>query len=216
MNENDRISELIESRIAQPKRLTLNLALPITDREFHIGGTMFGIWDAPNASDTIQVRFNEQSADQIPMKRQKVIAAPFDKVFITVPAGLTGNMEILYGSGTVDYFRMYPNVAETTAALEAIRDELQGDLVHENYTNVTVNAAPVGTVLAANANRKGFDLQASPGNAGIIYIGFDFAVSTINCAAALVAGQSYSRNDYRGVLVGVASVAGQRLIVGEV
>lgn len=206
---------MVESKLAQPRRLTLNLALPITDQEFHIGGTMLGIWDAPNASDTILVRFNEQSADQIPMKRQKAIVTPFHKVFITVAAGLTGNMDIIYGSGTIEYFRMYPNVAETTVALEAIRDELQGDLIPENYNTPVVGLVAV-QVLAANANRKGFDLQGGLANAGNIYIGFDNTVTAANCTAGLVAGQSYSRDDYRGDLYAIASAAGQLLNVGEV
>ena len=212
MNESKTLAEIIESEIAQPRRLTLNLALPFTDREFRIGGTMFGIWDSANATDTIQVRFNQQSADQIPMRRQKVIVAPFDKVYITVPAGLAGNMEILYGSGTVDYFRMYPNEADS---LSQMINELQGDLVPENYGTAVIGMA-AAVVLAANNNRKGFDLQAGLGNAGNIYIGFDNTVTAANCTAALVAGQSYSRSDYRGALFAIASAAGQLLNNGEV
>lgn len=212
MNESERIAELIESRAAQPKRLTLNLALAFTDREFGIGGTILGIWDSPNAGDTIQIRFNEVSADQISMRRQKVIVTPFNKVFITVPAGLAGNMEILYGSGTINYFTMYPNDAEGTGAIVA---ELQGDLLPEDYgTDVIAMAAVV--VYAANANRKGFDLQAGLGNTGNIYIGFDNGVLANNAVASLVAGQSYSRDDYRGPLWAIASAAGQLLNRSEV
>lgn len=214
MNENERISELIENKIAQPRRLTLNLALPITDREFHIGGTMIGIWDSPNATDTIQVRFNEVSADQIPMKCQKAIVTPFNKVFITVPAGLTGNMEILYGSGTINYFRMYPNVAEGAAVLEAIRDELQGDL-DGDFATYAVGIVQV-FIRGVTPTRKGIDLQAALGNTGNIYIGFTAGVTAVNCAAALVAGQSWSRNDYRGEIRAIASAAGQFLNCCEV
>jgi len=215
MNNNQTIADLIQNQIAQPKRLTINLAMPFTDREFSIGGTMIGIWDSPNAGDTIQIRFNQQSANQIPMKRQKVLVVPFDKLYITVPAGLTGNMEILYGSGTIAYFRMYPNVAEQAETMDQIRDELRGDLVPENYGTAVIGMVAV-VVLAANANRKGFDLQAGLGNAGNIYIGFTNAVTAANCTAALVAGQSYSRSDYRGPLYAIASAAGQLLNNGEV
>ena len=212
MNGMEKIAEMIENRIAQPRRLTLNLAIPFTDRQFDIGGTTFGIWDSPNASDTIQVRFNEQSADQIPMRRQKVITAPFNKVFITVPAGLAGNMIILYGSGTIEFFRLYPS---DTDAMAQLVDELRGDIVPEGYGTDVIGMAAV-VVLVANANRKGFDLQAGLGNAGNIYIGFDNAVTAANCTAALVAGQYYSRSDYRGALFAIASAAGQLLNNSEV
>lgn len=211
MNEQT-IAEMIENEIAQPKRLTLNLAIPFTDREFNIGGTMIGVWDSPNATDTIQIRFNQQSANQIPMKRQKVLVTPFNKVFITVPAGLAGNMEILYGSGTIAYFRMYPNEADS---LGQMIEELRGDLVAENYGTATIGVV-AAVVLAANGNRKGFDLQSGLGNAGNIYIGFDNTVTAANNTAALVAGQSYSRDDYRGALFAIASAAGQLLNYGEV
>lgn len=215
MNEETTIPELIESGIAQPRRLTLNLALAFTDRQFDIGGTIIGIWDSPNANDTIQIRFNEVSADQIPMKRQKVIATPFSQVFITVPAGLTGNMEILYGSGTIKNFRMYPNEAEGSLTMEEIRDELMGDLLPEDYGTATIGMAAV-QVYAASATRKGFDLQAGLGNAGNVYIGFDNGVLANNAVASLVAGQSYSRSDYRGPLFAIASAVGQLLNHSEV
>jgi hypothetical protein len=209
------IAKLIEQNIGQPKRLTLNLALPITDKQFDIGGTMIGIWDSPNANDTIQIRFNELSANQIPMKRQKVIVCPFDKVYITVPVGLAGNMEILYGSGTIEYFRMYPNVAEQAVVMDQIRDELRGDLDGAAYKTIVVGMAAVN-VFIAWADRKGYEIQAGLGNTGNIYLGFNVAVTANNCFAALVAGQSHSRNDYRGTMYAIASAAGQILNVGEV
>jgi len=215
MKEERDIAKIIESRIAQPKRLTLNLALPITDKEFHIGGTMLGIWDAPLAGDTILVRFNDQSADQIPMKLQQIIVAPFDKVFITVAAGLVGNMEILYGAGTVEFFRIYPAGPQPAGVLENILAELQGDLIDEDYGTPVIGMV-AAVVYAANAGRKGFDLQAGLGNAGNVYIGFDNAVTAANAVAALVAGQSYSRSDYRGPLWAIASAAGQLLNRSEV
>lgn len=215
MNRNEEITELIENRIAQPRKLTLNLALAVTDRELGIGGTVFGIWASPNANDTIQVRFNEVSADQIPMKRQKVIATPFNKVFITVPAGLAGNMIILYGSGTMSFFNIFPNEAEGSVVMDEIRDQLTGDLIPEDYATAVIGLAAV-EVYPVNANRKGFDLQAGLGNAGNVYIGFSNGVLANNAVASLVAGQSYSRNDYRGPLWAIASAGGQLLNHSEV
>ena len=213
MIEDKTIAEMIESRIAQPRLLRLNLAIPFTDRQFDIGGTIIGIWDSPGANDTVLIKFNEQSADPIPMKRQKVIVAPFNKIFITVQAAPgAGNMEILYGSGTINFFRMYPNDAD---AMAQMIDEQQGDMVPEGYGTPVIGMAAV-LVLAANANRKGFDLQAGLGNAGNVYIGFDITVTAANAVASLVAGQSFSRNDYRGDLYAIASAAGQLLNNGEV
>lgn len=215
MNENKTIADLIKEHAAQPRKLELNLALPFTDRKFGISGTVFGIWDSPNANDTIQVRFNEQSADQIPMKRQKVIATPFNGVFITVPAGLAGNMVILYGSGTINFLNIFPNEAEGSVVMDQIRDELTGDLVPEDYGTDVIGLAAV-QVYPASATRKGFDLQAGLGNAGNIYIGFDNGVLANNTVASLVAGMSYSRGDYRGPLWAIASAVGQSLNHSEV
>lgn len=214
MNRTD-IHKMIEQGLGQPKCLTLNLAIPLIDDEKGLQGTQFGIWDAPNGTDTIQVRFNENSAPQIPFRRGKVLIVPFERVFITVQAlpALTGNMEILYGFGETPIFRILPGMGEVGSDIVS---ELQGDLVPEGYGQVVVGAGAAVQIIAANVNRRGFDVQAHITNAGNIYVGYDNTVAANNCVAALVAGQGFFRDDYRGDVYAIASVAGQLVNYGEV
>jgi hypothetical protein len=193
----------------------LNLATVLNNVRFKIAGSQFGLWDAPNQSDTIQVRFNESTRAQIPFKRGKLIRTPFTEVYITVPAGLTGTAYFIYGMGDMDVFRIHPNVSEASEVLENIRDELQGDQLPENWGNATIGAAQA-QVLAANANRRSFHVQAGQGNAQTIWIGYDNTVTNLNCVAALIAGQSFWLEDYRGPIHAIAGGAGQVLHYSEV
>lgn len=217
IDEGKKIAELIGTGIAQPKLISLNLALPIVDRVFHITGTTIGIWDAPNAVDLIYIRFNERSAQAIPMRQQKVLVVPFNKVFITVPGGLAGNMEILYGSGTQEFFRMYPNVAKATSILEQVRDELRGDLVYKTFASVGVGVAAV-EVLPANQYRKGLIVQADPLNPNPIYLGFTALVNVGNCFVELTAlgvTEAFKITDFRGSIWAISNLAGQSVNTGE-
>ncbi len=204
--------------VGQPKKLTLNLALAFTDREFSITGTQFGVWSAPSSADEIQVRFNENRAEQIPFSRTMILAVPFNKVYITVPAGMTGNMVILYGHGSMDLFRIFPSVPEPFTSMEtiltAIRDELQGDVLPEGYNALAVGVAAV-QVMPANADRVGCSVQARWDNTGIIYAGFDNGVGPAAYQSCLAAGEGYTWDNYRGPIFAEASVAAQEVGWGE-
>ncbi len=209
------IHKLVGQGIGQPKSLTLNLATVIADTEFRIVGTQIGVWDSPNQTDTIQIRFNQSTAQQIPFKRGKLITAPFELIYITVPAGLAGNMVILYGFGSMELFRLYPNASEASETMADMLNELQGDQLPDNWGNAIIGAA-AGAVFAANADRKSFEVQAGLGNAQTVWIGYTNFVTNLNAVKALVAGQSFWMNDYRGPVWAIAGGAGQVLHTLEV
>ncbi len=212
------IQEMVMAGIGQPKKLTLNLALAFTDREFTISGTQFGVWNAPLSTDQILIRFNESRAQQIPFNRTMILAVPFTKVYITVPAGMTGDMVLLYGHGSMDLFRIFPSVPEPFTSMEAIltaiRDELQGDVAAEGYNAQAVGMAAV-EVIAANVARRGCSIQARWDNTGIIYVGFDNGVGPAAYQSCLAAGEGYSWDDHRGPIFAEASVAAQEVGWGE-
>jgi len=218
MKETLNIKDLIAEGIGQAKDLTLDLSIAVTDRKINISGTTFGIWSAPNDTDQILVRFNEQQANQIPFQRGQVLDTLFEKVYITVPAGLTGNMVIIYGTGGAQYFKMRTQGAGTSsgllAVLQAIEAELQGDLADEGYGQTAVGVAAVN-VIGANANRKGAIVQSDPANTQPIYLGFDNTVAANNCFAVLGAAASWSVDDYRGDIYAIAGGAGQNVNWGE-
>ena len=209
------IKRLIESGQGEIKVLPLDLSIALTDQRFTIAGTQIGLWDAPNQTDIIYLRLNEQSRPQIPFKRGKVLRVPFTEVYITVPAGLAGTAYILYGTGDQAILGIRPQVSEASEVLEDIRDELQGDQVPENWGNAAVGAAAV-QILAANANRRSFHVQSALGNTQTIWVGYANTVTNINAAAALVAGQAFWLDDYRGPIYAIAGGAGQVVHYSEV
>ena len=216
--EAQNIQEMVMVGIGQPKKLTLNLALAFTDREFTISGTQFGVWNAPLSTDQIQVRFNESRAQEIPFNRTMILAVPFTKIYITVPAGMTGDMVLLYGHGSMDLFRIFPSVPEPFTSMETILNsinrELEGDIAAEGYGADAVGLAAV-EVIPANADRCGCSIQARWDNAGIVYVGFDNTVGPANYQSCLSAGDSYTWDDYRGPIFAEASVAAQEIGWGE-
>jgi len=212
------IAQYIQQGIGQPRKLTLDLSIALTNHRFAISGTQFGVWHSPLATDEVQVRFNQNQAVEIPFRRGRVLAVPFNKVFVTVPAGLAGNMDILYGHGAMDLFRIFPAIPEPFTSMEtiltAIRDELQGDVLPVGYGIDAVGVASV-EIIAANVGRKGCNIQAAQGNAGIIYVGFDNGVGAGQYQAALAAGEAFTWDDYRGPIFAEASVAAQEVGWGE-
>ena len=220
--ERESISDLVSKQIGQVERLTLNLSQVLTDYRMNIVGRAICIWDAPSQNEVIYIRFNNRWRPQIPFRMGKTLGTPFDKIFLTVPAGLTGTMEILYGPDAYTFLRFNPaiQVIETgagtdySAVLNGIRDELQGDQADEGYGQQTIGVAQ-SQVLAANADRKGFSIQAKSTNGEIVYVGFDNGVTANNWWAELQAGQSCGLHDYRGPLHAIASAGGQLIGVGE-
>lgn len=214
MNQ-ESISQLIQSGQGDPKLIPLDLAVAMTDQPFSIMGSQIGVWDTPNQTDTIWIRFNENSRPAIPFRCGKLIRAPFRKVFITVPAGLTGTAYLLYGVGEQNIFEIDPSLSKASEFIEAIRDELQGDLVPENWGNAAVGLAAV-QIITTNAYRRSYEVQAGAGNVANIWIGYTNLTTSLNAIKVLAAGQSFWQHDYRGEIYAIAGAAGQVLHYTEV
>lgn len=212
------IAQYIQEGIGQPRKLSLDLSIALVNQRFSISGTQFGIWSSPLSTDEIEVRFNANQAVMIPFARGRVLAVPFNKVYITVPGTGAGNMDILYGHGAMDLFRIFPAIPEPFTSMETILNsinrELEGDVLAEGYGIDAVGVAAV-EVIAANADRCGASIQARWDNAGVIYVGFNNTVGPANYQSCLSAGDGFTWDDYRGPIFAEASVAAQEVGWGE-
>lgn len=211
-----KIAYVRRASMGVPKIFTVNLAIQAIDQVYNISGNIFYVWSAPNPRDTVSIKVNSSAEPAIPYVSQTGLETPFDKLLVTTPAGQTGDMVIMYATEAPELLRIIDNRSATIAAMDAIRDELQGDQVPENWGNeITVGNAAAVQVLAANANRKAMCCQAKGVNAGIIYLGFDNTVTTTKWVAELQAGVPFSIDDYRGPIFARASAVGQLLGWGE-
>jgi len=198
-----------------PKTFRINLAVPIIDQSYDLAGNLFYVWSSPNAEDYVDIKVNKSSEPSVRCVRQTGLITPYSKLLITTPVGQAGEMIILYGAESPEFLTIIDNRSVTGIGLTNILGELRGDLAPEDYGTAVIGLAAV-QIYAANADRRGFDLQAGLGNAGNIYIGFDNTVLANNAVASLVASGSYYRNDYRGPLWAIASAVGQLLNHSEV
>ncbi len=121
------------------------------------------------------------------------------------------------GSVTIEYIMSTGLVrsSPTIIALDEILAELRGGVSAGTYGPEKTVGVAQGEVLAANANRKAFNLQAKSTNSGKIYLGYSIAVSTTGWFAELQAGQACMLDDYRGPVFAIASEADQKLGWGE-
>jgi len=198
-----------------PKTFTINLAIPILDQTYHISGNLYYVWSAPDAEDYVDIKVNKSSEPPLRCLRQTGLITPFDKLLITTPPGQTGDMVLLYGTEAPELLNIIDNRSVTAIGLADILAELQGDVLPENWNEATIGVAQ-SQVLAANADRKSFSIQAKSTNTGIIYIGFDNTVTSTTWWAELQAGQSCDGDDYRGPLHAIATVAAQLIGYAEV
>lgn len=222
MNPKDmELGKLVKEQIGQPYRLRLDLAQVVNDLEFSLAGRVLAVWDAPSSMDYVDIKFNRQDAHPIRFSMGKVLAVPFTKLFVTTPAGQTGNFDFLYGPDSFDVLRIYPvppaldmTLANILAELAGILGQLQGSEAEIAFGVQAVGVAAVN-VLPADPARCGGIIQAASGNAGIIYLGFDNTVGAANCFVELPAGQAWSVDDWRGPVWAEASVAAQNVNTGE-
>jgi len=199
-----------------PRSLNIDLAIPLTDFEYAIAANLFYVIAAPDGISYIDVKFNRRDESSIRFFQQVGLVTPFEKIYITTPAGQTGNMTILYGVEAPELLEVIDNRSATSADLAQIRNELQGDTAIENWgTEITVGNAAAVVILAANADRKGAVIQSKDANGGLVYIGVDNTVATNKWIAELQAGMSFSIDDYRGPLWARASAVGQLVGYGE-
>ena len=210
-----KINYVRRASMGVPKTFVINLAVPLLDQPYHISGNLYYVWSAPNAEDYVDIKVNKSSEPALRCLRQTGLITPFDKLLITTPEDQSGNMVILYGTESPEMLEIIDNRSVTALGLSDILAELQGDQTPENW-----NQASIGTtqseVLAANADRKSFSIQAESTNMGIVRIGFDNTVTSTKWWAELQAGQSCRGNDYRGPLHAIASAAGQLIGYAEV
>jgi len=222
MNPKDMdLGKLVKEQIGQPYRLRLDLAQQIADFEFSLAGRVIAVWDAPSSLDYVDIKFNRQDADAIRFTMGKVLAVPFTKLFITTPAGQTGNFDILYGPDSFDVLRIYPTppaldmtLTNLLAVMQGVLDQLQGSQAEIAFGVQPVGVAAVN-VLPADPARTGGVIQATSTNAGIIYLGFDNTVGVANCFIELAAGAAWSVDDWRGDVWAEASVVAQNVNAGE-
>ena len=124
-------------------------------------------------------------------------------------------MRILIASMAPELFTVVDNRSAISLTMSDVLAQLQGDILPENWdTEKTVGTAAV-LILAANANRKGCNVQAKSTNTGIIYVGFTNTVTSSKWVAELQPGMSFSIDDYRGDIYAIATVAGQLVGWGE-
>lgn len=210
-----KINYVRRASMGVPKTFVINLAVPIIDQPYHISGNIYYVWSAPNAEDYIDVKVNKSSEPALRCLRQTGLITPYDKLLITTPADQTGDMVILYGTESPEMLEVIDNRSVTAIGLAGILAELQGDQVPENWNEAAVGLAAV-QILAANADRKSFSIQAKSTNTGIVYVGFDNTVLATTWWAELQAGQSCNGDDYRGPLFAIATVAAQAVGYAEV
>lgn len=232
--------QILHDRGSIPKKLSINLAVPITDLEINVAGDSIGVWEAPSFNEHIEIKLNSTKEPAFTFRIGKRIETAFTKLFITVPVGLAGTMELIYGTGSPDLiqFLSQPNYLDaglddllaalnannvllgtintTLGSLALILAELQGDVAVENWGNeITVGNGVVVQICAANANRKGAVIQSKQVNAGLVYLGFDNTVSSTKWGVQLIASASWNIGDYRGPVYAIASAAGQLVSFAE-
>ena len=199
------------------KRIDIDLAIALTDFEYALAGNMFYIWDSPDGT-YIDIKINETREPAVSYVEQTGQRTPFDKLYITTPAGQAGNLILLSGTEAPELVEMLDNRGAIRGDLATIRDELMGDITPENWGEITAGVAQV-QLLAANANRKGCSICSDIDNTGNIYLGFDNTVTTAaggaNWFHVLTPGGSWAVDDYRGPIHAIATVAAQLVGTGE-
>lgn len=159
----------------------------------------------------VRVRIGQGGA-MARLKKGLSVELPQDEMFSTLlfenTTGVPMALTIALSCGRVYDNRF--NISGSTV-FDNILGELQGDTVPEDWgTEKTIGVAQ-SQVLTTNATRKGFSIQAKNSNAGLIYLGYDATVTSSKWIVELPAGAVWSKDDYRGAIHAIASVAGQLL-----
>lgn len=201
--------------LAPARQIEIDLSVVKPDREFNIAGNFFYIKDAPGLTECIDVKVNSSGLPAVSWSKQTGFIQPFNRLYITTPAGQAGTMKILIASEAPTLFDILDHRSAISLVMQNVLDELQGDVIPENWDQATIGVAQ-SEVLAANADRKSFSIQAKSTNAGIVYVGFDNSVTSTKWWAELQPGQPCDGDDYRGPLHAIASAAGQLIGYAEV
>lgn len=197
------------------QQIEINLNKVVEDQEYNITGNFFYIKDTQKYADYVNVKVNNSNQQAVSYKKQTGFRHPFDRLYITTPAGQGGTMKILVASESPELFEVVDNRSAISESTDAILEELRGDVTPEDWNQATIGVAQ-SEVLAANADRKSFSIQAKSTNTGIVYVGFDDTVTSAKWWAELQSGQPCHGDDYCGPLHAIATVAGQFIGYAEV
>lgn len=219
--ESDRDIKQWEQRLANQvtsgwdnyKHVRIDLSTARADEPFGFVGEFLYIEQSSSSLAVAKIKFNRSNNPALDLEKHIKVETLFIEVFITNEALDHEWLDLVFGINFKYYREREP--ATEISILEEIRDELQGDVTHIVFGCVPVGVGVVA-ILGANPDRKGLDLQAALSNVGIIYIGYDPTVTAVNTLAALAPGMSFTRNNYRGEIYAIASVAAQLLNVGVV
>lgn len=211
----EQLDQVHRMGLTPARQIEIDLSVVKPDQEFNLAGNFFYIKDAPGLTEYIEVKVNSSGRPAVTWTKQTGFIQPFNRLYITTPAGQTGTMKILIASEAPTLFDILDNRSAISEATQGVLDELRGDVTPENWNQATIGVAQ-SEVLAANSNRKSFSIQAKSTNTGIVYIGFDNTVTSTKWWAELQPGQSCDGNDYRGPLHAIASAAAQLVGFAEV
>jgi hypothetical protein len=214
----EKIDFVRRGSLGVPKTFDIDLSIAIVDQEYAIAGNIMYIVHAPDDTVYVDVKFNANRESTHRLYRAMGFETPFDRMFITTPAGQTGTITVVYATEAPELMRVIDNRSSTSLGMNQLVAELQGDATPENWGEVTVGAAAV-QLLAANTNRKACWIDSDPNNTGIVYLGFDNTVTTAAGGniwfKALMANGGWGVDDYRGAIFGIATAAGQLIGTGE-
>jgi len=212
------IEEIRSRDIAMPRKITINLGIVAIDQPYNIAGNLFYVWEAPDVTSYISVRVNSTQQPAIEFRQMTGLITPFDKLYITTPAGQAGNLTLLIATEAPGLLSLIDNRSASITGLAGILAELQGVTAAGTFIGVTVGVAAVA-VLAANANRKACLIQALSTNTGRVFLGFANTVTAGGAPgiwfAELQPGQAFCVDDYRGPIFGIATAAAQVVGAGE-
>jgi len=214
----DQLDQVHKMGLAPARQIEIDLSAAKPDREFNIAGNFFYIKDAPGPTEYIEVKVNSSGTPAVSWSKQTGFIQPFNRLYITTPAGQAGTMKILIASEAPTLFNILDHRSAISEAIQDVVDELRGSVTPENWGESTVGVAQ-SQLLAANADRKACSICSDINNTGDIYLGFDNTVTTAaggaNWFHVLVPGGSWPVDDYRGPIHAIATAADQLVGVAE-
>jgi hypothetical protein len=158
---------------------------------------------ASNGNSNIKISISGQALQEIPkglsVKLPQDTNFTYLEFYNTEAAPVT--IEIALSSGEIRDSR---NVITGTVNV----DQVGSSTASDNAEATIGNLAEV-QLLAVNANRKSLSIQAKDTNTGKIYVLYKTGVGAAKYKTILQAGQIMTDDKWRGVVVAIASAAGQ-------
>ena len=157
------------------KVIVLNLATATTEEVVNIAGGYFQIIDATDTLANIQIKFNENSHDQITLRKGDAVITPFYKTFLSwsAQAGKTITVAI---SADFDLWRI-DRSAQVISTIDTITNPVTVSSITNPVTVITAANVPVVSknwLLDRAINGQmfsyGLSVAASPGNYSYIQV----------------------------------------------